>query len=535
MIKLPLGLFAASVAAIVAAWWWLGRPIDMPAQVRGDGGSLQCVSYAPFRQDQNPLEPGTHVAAGQIEEDLGRLRKLTNCIRTYSTEHGVDQVPAIAAPLGMKVMLGLWLSPEREKNRVQIDSAIALARRYPETVTAVVVGNEVLLRGELSAVDLAAIIREVKAAVPCPVTYADVWEFWNRNSELATAVDFVTIHLLPYWEDFPIPAANAAAHVESIRRQMVARFAGKEVMIGEVGWPSAGRMREGALPSPANQARFLQEVTATARNQNYRVNVIEAFDQPWKRRLEGTVGGHWGLFDAVKRAPKFAWGAPVSNHPGWAWQAAGGVVFAGLVFGMAGVQARRHPVVPPLDRWLGVTLIAAVSGTLIGWTVANVPVESLGVGGWAVSIAWAALAFAAPIACAAGLIRSIPVASFGLVLGRPKERPRDPVALLTGALLVGLSVLSLQVALMLVFDPRYVDFPFAPLLGAAVPFLALAILVEPDKGVRPAAEKLAAGILAGSAIYILLNESVANWQALLLCAGLAMLAVTLVRVRAGPG
>jgi glucan 1,3-beta-glucosidase len=210
-------------------------------------------------------------------------------------------------------------------------------------------------------------------------------------------------------------------------------------------------------------------------------------------------------------------------------------VLAALVFGIAGLQARRHPFVPPLDRWLGVTLIAAVSGTLIGWTVANVPVESLGVGGWAVSIAWAAVAFGAPIACAAGLIRSIPVASFGRVLGSPQERPRDRVALLTGALLVCLSVLALQVGLMLVFDPRYVDFPFAPLLGAAVPFLVLAILVAPEKGMRPAAEKLAAGILAGSAIYIILNESIANWQALLFCAGLAMLAVTLVRVRVAPG
>jgi glucan 1,3-beta-glucosidase len=535
MIKLPLGLFAATVAAIVAAWWWLGRPIDIPAQVRAGGGSLQCISYAPFRQDQNPLELGTHVEAWQIEEDLGRLRQLTDCVRTYSTEHGVDQVPAIAARLGMKVMLGLWLSPEREKNRVQIDTAIALAQRYAGTVTSVVVGNEVLLRGELSAIDLAAIIGEVKAAVPCPVTYADVWEFWNRNPELGNAVDFVTIHLLPYWEDFPIPIASAAAHVESIRRQMVARFPGKEIMIGEVGWPSAGRMREGALPSPANQARFLQEVTATARNQNYRVNVIEAFDQPWKRRLEGTVGGHWGLFDATKRAPKFTWGAPVSNHPDWGWQAAGGTVLAALVFGMAGLQARRHPFVPPFDRWVGVTLIAAVSGTLIGWTIANVPVESLGVGGWAVSIAWATVAFGAPIACAAGLIRSLPVASFGRVLGSPQERVRDPVAWFTGALLVCLSVLALRVALMLVFDPRYVDIPFAPLLGAAVPFLMLAILVAPGKGMRPAAEKLAAGILVGSAIYILLNESIANWQALLLCAGLAMLAVTLVRVRVAPG
>ena len=130
-----------------------------------------------------------------------------------------------------------------------------------------------------------------------PVTYADVWEFWLRNRDVAAAVDFITIHILPYWEDFPIPARNAAAHVESIRRRMVAAFPGKEVIIGEVGWPSAGRMREGALPSPANQARVIQDVLALGKRENFRVNVIEAFDEPWKRALEGTVGGHWGLLD----------------------------------------------------------------------------------------------------------------------------------------------------------------------------------------------------------------------------------------------
>ncbi len=88
-----------------------------------------------------------------------------------------------------------------------------------------------------------------------PVTYADVWEFWLRNRELAAAVDFITIHILPYWEDFPIPARDAARHVDAIRKQVVAAFPGKEILLGEFGWPSAGRMREGALPSPANQAR----------------------------------------------------------------------------------------------------------------------------------------------------------------------------------------------------------------------------------------------------------------------------------------
>ena len=94
-------------------------------------------------------------------------------------------------------------------------------------------------------------------------------------------------------------------------------------------------MREGALPSPVNQARTIQEVLALAKRENYRVNLIEAYDQPWKRQLEGTVGGHWGLYDAYRRQAKFAWGAPVSNHPDWRWQAAGGVGFAAVIFAAA--------------------------------------------------------------------------------------------------------------------------------------------------------------------------------------------------------
>ena len=528
----PVGLFAAVAAVIVAGWWWLGRPVAMPAGAAGE--RLQCVSYAPFRADQNPLDAGTRVEPWQIEEDLTRLAALTNCIRTYSIEHGVDQVPAIAQRHGMKVLLGLWLSPHRDKNRVQIDTAIALAKRFPDTVTSVIVGNEVLLRGELSAGELAAIIREVKAAVTVPVTYADVWEFWLRNPDLAGAVDFVTIHLLPYWEDFPIPVERAAAHVESIRQRVAARFPGKEIFIGEVGWPSAGRMREGALPSRANQARFLQEVMANARRDKVRVSVIEAFDQPWKRALEGTVGGHWGLFDATRRQPKFAWGAPVSNHPMWRWQAAGGVLFALAMFVVAGITASAKERWQPA-RWIGVAAMAAVSGTLLGWMIANVPIESLGAGGWLRSLAWAVVAFVGPLACAAALASGVSPPAFARILGRAAERPRDPLTLVLGATLIATSVLALQVALMLVFDSRYVDFPFAPLLGAAFPFAVLALALPRAKGARPPAETLASALLAGAAIYIALNESVANWQALLLCAGLALSALTLARQRAAPG
>ena len=167
------------------------------------------------------------------------------------------------------------------------------------------VGNEVLLRGEMTTADLAATIRSVKAQVTVPVTYADVWEYWLRNREVYDAVDFVTIHILPYWEDFPIRAKYAAAHVDSIRKRMAVAFPGKEILIGETGWPSAGRMRDGALPSRTNQARVVSEILDLAKRENFRVNLIEAYDQPWKRQLEGTVGGYWGLIDSVQRALKY--------------------------------------------------------------------------------------------------------------------------------------------------------------------------------------------------------------------------------------
>ena len=335
-------LFAIAAAAIVAVWGWLGSMVQMPPSPLASGGKLYCISYAPFRGDQNPFGPDVPIDPRQIDEDLAQLKQITDCVRTYSIDHGLDQIPEIAQRHGMKVLQGLWLSNRPDRSRYQVETAIGLAKRFPDVIAAIIVGNEVLLRGEMSGPELVRIIREVKAQVSMPVTYADVWEFWLRHREVAAAVDFISIHILPYWEDFPIPARDAPGHVDAIRKQMVAAFPGKDILVGEFGWPSAGRMREGALPSPVNQARVMHEVLAHARRENYRVNLIEAYDQPWKRQLEGTVGGHWGIYDAYRRQPKFVWGGAVSNHPHWRWQAAGGVGLAALVFGVALAGAPAH-------------------------------------------------------------------------------------------------------------------------------------------------------------------------------------------------
>ena len=176
---------------------------------------LQCLSYAPFRAHQTSLSPSTQVSREQIAEDLAQLAKISDCIRTYAVDLGLDQIPELAAEVGLKVIQGIWLGRDRQKNLTQISTGIRLAREYPQTITALVVGNEVLLHGDMTASDLAATIRSVKAQVSVPVTYADVWEYWLRNRELYDAVDFITVHILPFWENFPVRAKFAAAHVDA--------------------------------------------------------------------------------------------------------------------------------------------------------------------------------------------------------------------------------------------------------------------------------------------------------------------------------
>jgi len=246
-------------------WWWLAIPIHLARAPIDPNAKLQCVSYAPFRAHQTSLSAATQVSREQIAEDLAQLAEISECVRTYANDHGLDQIPELAAKVGLKVIQGIFLDRNREKNSRQISTAIRLAREFPETVSALVVGNEVLLHRDMTASELAATIRSIKAQVAIPVTYADVWEVWLRNREIYDAVDFVTVHILPYWEDIPVRAKFAAAHVDAIRRRMAAEFPDKEILIGETGWPSEGRMRDAALPSRTNQARVVAKSLVLAR------------------------------------------------------------------------------------------------------------------------------------------------------------------------------------------------------------------------------------------------------------------------------
>ncbi|MGA7440281.1 MAG: glycosyl hydrolase family 17 protein, partial [Luteibacter sp.] len=339
----PLAWIVLIASAIFGAGYWylLGRPVALPDSPTA---KIACVSYAPFRlKGETPFDPHAVIAPERIEADLKALSQRFDCVRTYSMSQGLGAVPDIAGRYGMKVLMGIWLGRDPVANAREVELGIAAAKRDHDSLRGIIVGNEVILRGELSEKALATYIAQVNAATDVPVTYADVWEFWEKHPDLAKVTDYLTIHILPYWEDEPVAPEKAVRHVADVYQHMKQQFPGKQIMIGETGWPSQGRTRRDASASLVNEARYIREFLNYAATVDMPYNVIEAFDQPWKRDLEGTVGGYWGIFD-VDAQPKFPMMGPVVEEPRWTWALAAGGVSALLFLVVGAVRRRWHGV-----------------------------------------------------------------------------------------------------------------------------------------------------------------------------------------------
>jgi exo-beta-1,3-glucanase (GH17 family) len=529
--RTPLALLFVSLGMVAAVWWWLATPVALTRAPIDDAAKLECVSYAPFRGDQTPHDPTLIVSPEQIAEDLGELAKVSKCIRTYSIDNGLDKVPELASRVGLKVLLGVWIGRDRAKNALLINTAVSLVKDHPGVVAALIVGSEVLLRGDMTVGDLRDTIRSVKPRVNVPVTYADVWEFWLRYREVGEDVDFVTAHFLPYWEDVPPRAEDAAAHVDGFRKQVVAAFPGKEVLIGETGWPSHGRMRDGALASRVNQARFISQILERARQENFRVNFFEAYDEPWKRRWEGSVGGYWGLFDGIERKLKYPAGVAISNYPFWKLQMGGGLLLCICVFAVAWFAPKHRPSPPRVASWLAVAMSATSGGILLGISADKMLHESYGLGGWLLQGFLLAAAVTAPLLSTYALMSGRALPAFLEVLGPSKGLTPFFMANMLGITLIVTTLIAAQTALSLIFDSRWRDFPFAALTMAVVPFWTLAFLNGSKSGERPLSEAVFAGLFAMAAVYVAFNEGFENWQAMWTSAAYLLLGSALWRAR----
>lgn len=297
--------------------WYVNRPqyagIDVPA------GKLMSLSFSPFRDGFSPLEE-VFPREEHLDEDMSLLAEKTHGVRTYSSLGGLQPTPKIARKYGISMIQGCWLGYGYLDNKKEVEALIASANANPDVVKRVIVGNEVLLRGDMDVNRLIGYIREVKRAVKQPVSYADVWSMYMKYPELIKEVDFITIHILPYWEDEPISVEHATEHLEKIVKQVEDEARGiapgKPILIGESGWPSAGRQRGHAIPSVVNEAKFIRGMIQVANRHEFDYNIVEAFNQPWKSNLEGVVGANWGLF-SDDRKPVFPLAGPVYENPNW--------------------------------------------------------------------------------------------------------------------------------------------------------------------------------------------------------------------------
>ena len=275
--------------------------------------TIQGFCFSPMRATQTPMK-GQFPSTAEIDEDLALLAGEAFAVRTYTVESTLGEVAPLAGAHQLNVMLGAWISQNEAENKAEIEKLIKVYRENHDHVVRVIVGNEALLRGDQTVEQMIDYLKRVRADIWAPVSLAEPWHIWLQYPELVKHVDFIAVHILPYWEG--IDVEKAVDYVVFRYEQLKTAYPDKRIVIAEVGWPSNGRTRKGAKATLANQAKFLRRFLAVAEREGYIYYIMEAFDQLWKRQLEGEAGTNWGVYN-LDREPKFAFTTPVVRMPGW--------------------------------------------------------------------------------------------------------------------------------------------------------------------------------------------------------------------------
>lgn len=331
--RLPNIMMSLIIAVLTISLWALANQPEMeppwPATIQG-------FSFSPLHAHHDPAKD-IYPTEEEIEADIALLAGKTHAIRTYSIHSTLGKIPPIAHQYGLNVALGGWLDKDQQRNTQEIKSLISIADKNRRNVVRVIVGNEVLLRKDLSIKQLIAHLDHVRAEVGMPVSTAEPWDLWVKHPELVKHVDYIAVHMLPFWEG--ISMDNAVGHIANRMEYLKSLYPGKPIVITEVGWPSHGRTQKEATASEANEATFLRRFLQKAKENNYIYYLMEAFDQTWKQEIEGSIGAYWGVYD-VDRQPKFEFTKPIIEIPQWDFLAGLSVLFALIFFTMLSIDAK---------------------------------------------------------------------------------------------------------------------------------------------------------------------------------------------------
>ena len=345
----------------IMAWALYNIPESEPAWPE----RIQGFAFSPFQIKQNP-NWNKFPSADDIEGDLALLTGKTHAIRTYSVDKGLGDIPRLAEKYDINVALGAWVDADSEQSRKEITQALNIAVRA-RNVVRIFIGNEVLLRGDIPIAQLIEYLDLARAETDIPIGTAEPPFIWKQYPELVDHVDYIGVHLLPYWEG--VAVEDAVEFVVGNIEELKQLYPGKPIVIGEVGWPSNGRSLKDAVASESNEATFLRRFLARAAEENYTYYLMEAFDQPWKRDIEGEVGAYWGVYD-VERQPKFQFRAPIVKIPDWPILAGISVVIALITFAVTLIDS-RHMGARGRGFLALITYVAATAAVVIVYNYTN--------------------------------------------------------------------------------------------------------------------------------------------------------------------
>jgi glucan 1,3-beta-glucosidase len=253
------------------------------------------LCFSAYTEGQGP-EQKSRLSEAQVRERLAAIAPHTRWIRTFSCTEGNEIAARVGHDMGLQTLIGAWIGEDSEKNEAEIEGAIAVARAGHADLLAI--GNEVLLRGEMSEDELIGLIERVRAAVPdVPVGYVDAYFLFPQHPRLVAACDFLPINCYPFWEK--VPLGSSPGYAQEMVRRVEAASQGKPIMIAETGWPSAGPAVGPAEPSLRNMALYALNILAWTDEEELPLFWFSAFDEAWKVGPEGDCGAFWGLWDTV--------------------------------------------------------------------------------------------------------------------------------------------------------------------------------------------------------------------------------------------
>ncbi|MCB9067692.1 MAG: glycosyl hydrolase [Calditrichae bacterium] len=249
------------------------------------------ISFSVYLNDQ---KPGSLISAEQIADRMQIVKPYVKWIRSFSCTDGNEQIPKIAKENGIKTLVGAWLGDDPEKNEKEIEGVIKVAKAGYADIVAV--GNEVLLRGDLTEDEIINFINRVKQEIPgIPVGYVDAYYEFAVHPRVSDACDVILANCYPFWEGFPLE--HSLAYLKNMYQVAMNAGKGKKVIITETGWPNLGSPERAAVPSYENAIRYFINAYTWADEADVEIFYFSSFDELWKVGAEGDVGAYWGLWD----------------------------------------------------------------------------------------------------------------------------------------------------------------------------------------------------------------------------------------------